>query len=97
MSRPAHCLLETEWSQVVVLVVSAHQYSYSYIYIHNLYIIRTHYRHIAHQDKSQLSFNIMYTPIQYKMVAREKPRVSHYPQVLRTFVPKVKAVTVKLV
>ena len=30
-------------------------------------------------------------------VCSGKPRVSHYPHVLRTFVPKVKAATVKLV
>ena len=62
----------------------------SHIYIYNTYI-----HHIS-CTKVTFSFNNIYIHKILQGVRSEKPRVSHYPQVLRTFVPKVKAATAKL-
>ena len=65
----------------------------SYIYI---YIYITYISHIS-CTKITFSFNIIYIYTKILQGVRsEKPRVSHYPQVLRTFVPKVEAATAKL-
>ena len=70
------------WSRVVVSAL---------IYI---YILHTYHTYHAQRSRFHL-ISYVYTKI-LQGVRSEKPRVSHYPQVLRTFVPKVKAATAKL-
>ena len=83
--------LATEWLRVVV---SGRGFG-SHKYIYTTYIIHTYNTYYAQRSRFHLII-IIYIYKILQGVRSEKPRVSHYPQVLRTFVPKVEAATAKL-